>query len=124
MQLDLKTNLTPLIFSPIGVKHQKEIRKEEKSLVVAVGVNSSTSLNMSGRGEANIEVELKKKAQLPLKGHEDVESRHVARSPEPVDLPLLPRSPHHHYHHHQAAQSAAPMHLHGAAHPQKRCLTD
>ena len=52
-QLDLENNLTPLIFSPFGVKHQKEKRKEEKSLVVAVGVNSSPSLNVSGRGEAS-----------------------------------------------------------------------
>jgi hypothetical protein len=34
--------LTPLIFSPFGIKYQKEKKKEEKSLIT-VGVNAGMS---------------------------------------------------------------------------------
>jgi len=54
-QLDLEKQFdpSPLIFSPFVIKHQKERRKEEKSLVVTIGVNPSTSLNVSGGGEVS-----------------------------------------------------------------------
>jgi hypothetical protein len=49
---EVEKRLTPLIFSPFGIKYQKERRREEKSLLINVSLlNASSSGNMGVRSE-------------------------------------------------------------------------